>query len=138
MNVDELKQLLSESGFEVYSADSCKVHLAERVRMHLMDAGVTVFAGTPTQVSFVVRSELSAAEELGPAEHHARIREAVAEDHAALGFVEVEASQRGIEDPGDPSRVLDTWYEIRFRGEVEPAELAERLRYCLARVKCVS
>ena len=137
MDTCELKQLLKDSGFEIYAAEGAHVHLAERVRVHLMDAGVVVVAGDPIEVSFVVRSEAASAASLTVEEHHDRIRKSVASTHAAAGFIEVEACCRRIEDPGDPSRTLDYWYEVRFGASVSPEQLAERLRYCLSRVKCV-
>lgn len=133
-----LKQYLLDHGVEIYATQDESILVAERVRVHLMDSGVVVRdAGEHAELSFVVRSEGHTAPDLSAEAHLSRVRDAVHEKYAADGFTEQTAGERAIEDPGDASKVLDTWYEIRFSKQVTKAELLDQLRYCLAQPKCI-
>jgi hypothetical protein len=58
---------------------------------------------------------------------------------AGRGYVEVERRARAMPDPGDPSRVLDTWFEILFERHVQDvSELLDEARLLLKIEKAAS
>ena len=126
-------------GFEVYRTHGARIVLAERVRDNLiMDSGVAVIASESLAVRFNVRAQQNdfpgdteeqlyshACELSGPA--------------AARGYVEVERMVVPVHDPGDRSRILDTWYEVAFEKPVDSEHaLFEELRYALQLEKTAS
>lgn len=116
--VIDVKRALVEAGLEVYRTRGDEVQIADRVRENLiMDSGVSLAAGSPLRVGFIVRAQRSDFPADPIAELFARAR-ALAEDAAARGFIEREARVSDMNDPGDPSRTLDTWYEVRFEKAV--------------------
>lgn len=123
----DIKRALAEAGLEVYRTRGEEVQIADRVRENLiMDSGVSLAVGPELRVRFVVRAQRSDFPADPIAELFARAR-ALANDAQHRGFVENEARVSDLNDPGDPSRTLDTWYEVRFEktvGDIEQA-LAE-------------
>jgi hypothetical protein len=58
---------------------------------------------------------------------------------AGRGYVEVERRARAMPDPGDPSRVLDTWFEILFERHVQDvSEILDEARLLLTIEKAAS
>jgi hypothetical protein len=58
---------------------------------------------------------------------------------AGRGYLEVEQRARVMPDPGDPSRVLDTWFEILFERHVQDvSELLDEARLLLKIEKAAS
>ncbi len=58
---------------------------------------------------------------------------------AGRGYVEVERRARTMPDPGDPSRVLDTWFEVLFERHVQDVpELLDEARLLLKIEKAAS
>lgn len=107
---------LVAGGFEVYQTVNGRVDLAERVRDNLlMEASVSILVDDGLRVRFATRAQRCDF----PASHEtpdalfARAR-SLADPAVALGFVESGTGVVQLTDPSDPSRVLDTWYEVTF------------------------
>ncbi len=127
-SLQELKKALTQAGFEVYRARGSEVQLAERPRDNLiMDANVSVVATEPLRVRFVVRAQKADfASDSDEALYDRAL--ALAESTRDRGFVEVERRARPLPDPGDPGRILDTWYEVVLERPVDTmAEAAAEL-----------
>jgi hypothetical protein len=114
----ELKKLLVQEGFEVYRTLADRVVLAERVRDNLiLDSGVAVVASVPQAVVVAVRVQ---ANDFPSEDSEALFERArtLGETLAARGYAEIGRAEVPILDPGDRSRVLDTWYEVHFSLQV--------------------
>lgn len=136
----ELKKLLLSEGFEVYRTLSDRVVLADRVRDNLiMDSGVSALTQDGTLgVRVIFRSQACDFQGESPEGlfGHARRLGQPAESH---GFAEASASVVPIHDPGDRSRVLDTWYEVGYERPVADAtELVTELKAALGWAKVAS
>lgn len=114
LNIQELKKAIVKAGFEVYRVKNNEVHLAERPRDNLiMDANISLFQGTPFRVRFVVWVQKADF----PGDTDNALFERASSLGASMvvrGYSEVERRTRPIQDPGDPTHLLDTWYEILF------------------------
>lgn len=138
MSLESIRTALLEAGLEVFRVENQAIQLAERVRSHLMDAGVRVRCARELAVDVTVRAQSSdfpgdAAETL-----FGRVRNAIGPSANARGFHETESSPREIVDPMDESRLLDVWYELTFSKEATPASLLDDVRWALRLPKCVS
>jgi hypothetical protein len=131
-----LKKTLQAEGFEVYRTSPNLIILADRVRDNLlMDSGVCVAHEEALVVRITLRAR--AAEFPGDAEQalYERAR-ALATPMLERGYVEVGSASVPVMDPGDPSRTLDTWYEVTYERAVgEEAELHPELRFALSLTK---
>jgi hypothetical protein len=114
LNVQELKKALVKAGFDVYRTRGDEVHLAERPRENLiMEAGIVVAAGDPPGVRVVVRAQKSDF----PGDSDDKLLDrarALASTALARGYAEQGTGARTLHDPGDATKVLDTWYEVSF------------------------
>lgn len=129
---DHLKNALCDAGFEIYKEEPDEIHLAERIRLHLMDSGVTVKPGEVATIRFTGRAQQSdfpneRLEALGT-----RVTQTIgteAEDH---GFTECAARTTDVKDPMDPTKTLDVWAEVTYEKNVESVDdLLEDLRWAL-------
>lgn len=78
-----------------------------------MDANVSLLQGEPLRVRFVVRTQK--ADFPGDSDDTLYQRASLlGAPMLAQGYAEIERRTRQLPDPGDPSRILDTWYEILF------------------------
>jgi hypothetical protein len=129
----ELKSILRARGFEIYRTTPEEVILAERVRDNLlMDSSVAVRLGENAAVRVVIRAEGADFPGEPPESLLARAR-AAAEPAVQRGYRECTTRVCPVHDPGDPARVLDTWYEISLERPVTDAtELEDELRAALA------
>lgn len=129
----ELKKILLARGFEIYRTGKEEVALADRVRDNLlMDAAVAAGTGRELRVRFAARAEASAFGAEGSDALFARAR-SLARPALQRGYRETEARVLPIRDPGDPARVLDTWYEVWFERPVRDLEeLEQELRLALS------
>lgn len=134
--VTALKKRLLDAGFEVYRTLGNQVVLADRVRDNLiMDSGVRVEGDADSYVvSIVFRAQ--AADFPGETEDElwARARSAVGPAEQ-LGFAETSTAAHPILDPGDRTRVLDTWYEVVLSGPVPDADLVDLLNSAVSMAK---
>ncbi|MCS6898453.1 MAG: hypothetical protein RMJ98_01560 [Myxococcales bacterium] len=113
-NLQELKKILVQAGFEVYRARGAEIQLAERPRDNLiMDAGITICLGEPLRIRLAFRAPK--ADFPGESDETLFHRASkLAATPIARGFTEAERRTRHLPDPSDPSRILDTWYEVFF------------------------
>jgi hypothetical protein len=113
-SAQEIKKALVQAGFEVYRTRGDEVQLAERPRENLiMDSGVSVVVGEPLRLRFVVRAQRADFQSDADAELFGRAR-ALGQTCVDRGYIELDTRARALLDPGDASRVLDTWYEVIF------------------------
>jgi len=131
-----LKKSLVADGFEVYRTSPSLIILADRVRDNLlMDSGVAVVHGEPLVIRITLRAR--AAEFPGDGEQvlYDRAR-ALADPMTARGYGEVGCTAVPVMDPGDPTRTLDTWYEVTYERRVgDESELHPELRFALSLAK---
>jgi hypothetical protein len=109
----EIKRVLREAGFEIYRTQGNVVHIADRVRENLiMDSGVRIDSDTLC-VSFYARCEKNSFPGDGEDALYAR---AAALGQAALdrGYSEKRRFVTEMTAPGEPSRLLDHWYQVQF------------------------
>lgn len=131
-----LKKSLVADGFEVYRTSPSLIILADRVRDNLlMDSGVAVVHGEPLMVRVTFRAR--AAEFPGEAEQVLFDRaRALAAPMTGRGYAEVGSSAVPVMDPGDPSRTIDTWYEVLYERRLgDESELNPELRFALSLTK---
>ncbi len=137
-SLDELKQAILEAGLEIYRSSATEIRVAERVRMHLMDSGITVAAAEPPCVRMTVRSQRSDFPSADPEELFEKVRRALRQSAEARGFRETGAVTREITDPVDASQVLDVWHEVTFAKEARTLDaLIDDVRWALQLPKCV-
>lgn len=130
--LEDVKKALGDAGIELYRIEGHEVFVAERVRFHIMDSGIRVFAEGPLRVRFTVRSQQSDFPHLAPDALLARVRAAVGEDCAARGFSEASSRSVKVADPVDSNKVLDVWHEVTYEKETEDlAGAIEDVRWAL-------
>ena len=137
LTLEAVRSALLEAGLEVFRIQEQSVHLAERVRSHLMDAGVRVHCARGLGVDVTVRAQSSDFPTDDPEHLFERVREAVGPNAQSNGFHETHARPREIRDPVDPTRLLDTWYELTFTKEATQQTLLDDVRWALKLPKCV-
>jgi len=109
-----IKKALIEAGFEVFRSRGEEIVLAERPRENLiMDSGVRLRLNDPLEVRLVLRAQKADFPNEDDSHLFERVRK-LAQDALAAGFVEVSAAASRVNDPGDPERTLDTFYEITY------------------------
>jgi len=120
----EIRKALIAAGFELYRTRGDEVHVADRVRDNLiMDSGVSVRAKGSLTVKVVVRAQRSDFPGEGAATLFERARE-LASSAISRGYVEIATLTNAMQDPADPGRTLDTWYEVCFEKSVPTIEEA--------------
>jgi len=132
----DIKQALKEAGFEIYRVTKGGVHLAERVRENLiMDARIKV---QTTHVSFSTRARGGDFPEEAREDLFARAR-SLGTNAVANGYTESSSFVTDLPDPSDPSRTLDTWYEVEFAKPVsDMAGAIDEARFVLKQVRKAS
>jgi len=123
-SIIEIRKALIAAGFELYRTRGDEVQIADRVRDNLiMDSGVSVSAKGSLSVKLIVRSQRSDFPGDGAATLFERARE-LAAPAVSHGYVETATLTSPVQDPTDPSRTLDTWYEVCFEKGVQTLEEA--------------
>ena len=120
----QLKKALVASGFEVFRTLPTEVVLAERVRENLiLDSGVRLapLADGKLQVKVILRAQKADFPNDDETALFDRVRK-LAQSAVAKGFVETSTGVRAVNDPGDATRTIDTWYEIFLSQDVETVE----------------
>ncbi|MFZ5895999.1 MAG: hypothetical protein ACOY0T_33390 [Myxococcota bacterium] len=132
-----MKKALQAEGFEIYRTTPTEVMLADRVRDNLlMDSAVAVRPGEEFVVSVIVRAQSSDFPGEGESALYTRARRC-AEPVQQRGFRETKTQVVPVYDPGDRSRTLDTWYEVRFeRNASDLSHAVTELRAAMALEKC--
>jgi hypothetical protein len=137
--LDNVRARLLESGLEVFRVQGHALQLAERVRSHIMDAGVSVRVAAELSAQVVVRAQSSDFPTESADALFARVRDAIAELAKTRGFREATAQAREIRDPVDDTRLLDVWYELTFtKSAAEIDGLIDDVRWALRLPKCIS
>jgi hypothetical protein len=128
-----LKRALVDAGFEVFRTRGDEIVLAERPRENLiMDSGVRLVAREPLEVHVVLRAQKADFPNEDDARLFGRVR-ALATTILSRGFAEKGTAQTRVEDPGDPTRILDVFYEITFSKTAAALDDAlDTLKFALA------
>jgi hypothetical protein len=131
----ELKKLLKTSGFEVYRTVEGRILLAERVRDNLiMDSGIAVgprgsYGASPERLQISVTLRAQASHFPGTSTEQLQLEtRALAAPFIERGYAEETFVGQSLLDPGDPSQVLDTSFELRLSRDVAVNELEVELR----------
>ncbi|MGC4091812.1 MAG: hypothetical protein QM756_28800 [Polyangiaceae bacterium] len=137
ITLSELKKALQAQGFEIYRTTATEVMLADRVRDNLlMDSAVAVRVGDEFVVSLIVRAQSSDFPGEGESVLYGRARRC-AEPAQLRGYREIKTQAVPVYDPGDRSRTLDTWYEVRFERKAPSLDaVVTELKAALALEKC--
>lgn len=142
VSLENVRGALLEAGLEVFrvegAPESGVVHLAERVRSHLMDAGVRVRCARQLGVEVTVRVQRSDFPSDAPEALFSRVRDAIGTSARDHGFRETDAQPREIRDPVDDSRLLDVWYELTFSKDAPRDTLLDDVRWALRLPKCIA
>jgi hypothetical protein len=113
----QLKRALVEAGFIVFRTLADEVVVAERVRENLiMDSGVRLRSAPDLEVRVLLRLQRGSFPGEDDAKLFARVR-ARAVAAVSGGFREVSYQTSNVTDPGDSTRMLDTFYEVLFARE---------------------
>ena len=129
-----IRQALEEAGIEIYRTQGDEIHVAERIRLHIMDSGVRVVATSPGRVRFVARAQRADFPHATEQELLERLRGGVGAEARARGYEEGASRTVQVRDPVDEQRILDTWYEIPYEkgGLTDVDDVLAEVRWALA------
>ncbi|MBC7173392.1 MAG: hypothetical protein H5U40_13215 [Polyangiaceae bacterium] len=131
-DVQSLKKALVEAGVEIYRAESHEIHIAERVRLHIMDSGVRVGIAEKPIVRFTIRSQRSDFPNTEPEALFDRVRASIGAQAGERGYIEESAATVSVNDPVDNARVLDVWHEITYsKPTIGIEEVISEVRWAL-------
>ena len=137
----QLKKALVASGFEVFRTLSEEIVLAERVRENLiLDSGVRVgpVADGRLRVRLVLRAQRADFPSDDESVMFDRVRK-LAAPALENGFSEEKTNVNAVMDPADPSKTLDTFYELFLAHDVASVDDAVPvLRFALSLEKAVA
>jgi len=120
----QLKRALVDAGFIVFRTLADEVVVAERVRENLiMDSGVRLRNAPTLEVRVLLRIQRGNFPGEDDTKLFARVR-ARAAPALASGFREVSHQTSHVTDPGDSTRMLDTFYEVLLGREAADLETA--------------
>lgn len=132
LTIQELEQALANAGVEIYGSGDDELRIAERVRLHIMDSGVRVVAGSGLAVQFTARTQRSDAPSAQSDELFARVREAIGDKARGRGYEEAGSEIVEVKDPVDGARVLDVWHEVTYRKPLDDVNATvEEVRWAL-------
>jgi hypothetical protein len=138
LTIDGVREAVLGAGLEIYRVTASEVVIAQRVRMHLMDSGVSVAISDGPRVSLTVRSQRSDFPDSASEDLFERVRQAVDPSARPRGFLEVATATRAVTDPVDEENVLDVWHELTFAKRVDALEaMIDEVRWALELPKCV-
>ena len=136
LELQSVKKALQEAGVEIYRTLQNEIHVAERIRFHMMDSGVRVLIAGGPKIYFTARAQRSDFPEEGSNELFERLRSRIGVEANARGYRESHSATVEVKDPLDERKVLDVWHEVRYEralesldalvGEVQWALSAER------------
>ena len=137
--LQRVKQALQEADVEIYRTQGDEVHVAERVRLHIMDSGVRVRVGHSVAVEFTARSQRSDFPHAPSEDLFLKVREVVGTPARARGYEETEADTVSVKDPVDDNKVLDVWHEVTYSKSLESLDgLVDEVRWALEVEKYVT
>ena len=132
-DLSTVQSALHQAGVEVYRTEDQEIHIAERVRFHIMDSGVRLRLRDHARVSFTARTQRSDFPNEMAEQLFERVRSMVGESAGARGYAEADAKTVKVLDPVDDSRVLDVWHEVTYQKAIDDAEAAvEEVRWALS------
>lgn len=138
-DVQSLKTALLEAGVEIYRADSNEIHIAERIRFHIMDSGVRVALSDRPVVKFTVRSQRSDFPNVEPEHLFDRVRASVGAKATERGYVEEKIATVSVTDPVDKAKILDVWHEVTYaKAAPDLDDVVSEVRWALAVDKYVA
>jgi hypothetical protein len=138
-NEASIKEALESAGIEIYRSTPGEVHVAERVRLHIMDSGVRVLSsGDQVAIRFTARSQRSDFPNADSTALFLRVREDVGTRAQERGYEERETAVREVTDPVDEARVLDVWHEVVYEKATDDDSLVDEVRWALSVEKYVS
>ncbi|MBV9946561.1 MAG: hypothetical protein JOZ69_06915 [Myxococcales bacterium] len=132
-SANRIKAALSEAGLEVFRTRGEEIVLAERPRENLiMDAGVRLRVTDAYEVRVVLRAQRADFPNEDDALLFERVRR-LASPALAGGFAEVATSVTPIQDPSEPERTLDTFFEITYAKRAHSmTDAVAEVRFALA------
>jgi hypothetical protein len=133
MDVKKVKERLVAAGIEVYRTRQAEIHVAERVRLHIMDSGVRLQIGEELRVSFTARSQRSDfPEDASEPELFARIRSTIGPGAAERGYEETWFGTTPVADPQDDAKILDVYHEVTWSKPASDEDSAiDEIRWAL-------
>ena len=138
-NLQTVKRALIDAGVEIYRTRADEIHIAERIRLHIMDSGIRIVFADEAKVVFSARSQRSDF----PAETEnalfEKVRSTVGRAASERGFSEVSANTVQVKDPVDNEKVLDVWHEVTYsRAVSDIASAVADVQWSLALEKYIS
>lgn len=131
-DLQQLKQVLTQAGVEIYRTQGSQIRVAERVRFHMMDAGVHVEIEPVLRVAFVARSQRSDFPQTNSTTLFDKVRTALGALAQARGFREDSSATVEIKDPMNEQHVLDVWHEITYAKDIDDgSQVVEDVRWAL-------
>ncbi len=138
-DLNTVQTALHQAGVEVYRTEAEEIHIAERVRFHIMDSGVRVHVADHARISFTARTQRSDFPHEMAEQLFERVRDMVGQSAGARGYQEADAKTIKVLDPVDESRVLDVWHEVTYaKDAAELPEIIDEIRWALSLDKYVS
>lgn len=138
-DLQSLKKALVDAGVEIYRTRPDEIHVAERVRLHIMDSGVRITFGDDARVIFSARSQRSDFPHDTATDLFEKVRETVGKAAAERGYIESDAITVEVKDPVDNEKVLDVWHEVTYARSVDDLETAvNEVKWSLALEKYIS
>ena len=138
MTLETMSEAVVKAGLEIYRAEHPEIRIAERVRMHLMDSGVTIALVPSPRVCVTVRAQRSDFPMASESELFERVRGALSATTQARGYTEATAKARDILNPAEESDVLDVWHELTFEKSVNDIATAiSEVQWALSVSKCI-
>jgi hypothetical protein len=138
-DLSSLQSALHQAGVEVYRTDDREIHIAERVRFHIMDSGIRLRLEDNARVSFTARSQRSDFPNELAEQLFERVRSMVGQSAGERGYAEADAKTIKVLDPVDASRVLDVWHEVTYEKDAaELADIIDEIRWALSVDKYVA
>jgi hypothetical protein len=139
LDLQRVKQALQDADLEIYRTQGDTIHLAERVRLHIMDSGVRVHVDEGAIVQFTARSQRSDFPQSPPEELFEKVRESIGKPAVQRGYEERDAGTVEVKDPVDDSKVLDVWHEVTYGKRTHQLdETVEEVRWALQVEKYVT
>lgn len=139
-DLKQVKEELAKAGVEIYrTRPPAEIHVAERVRLHIMDSGIRVRLSEGLIVSFTARTQRSDFPADSAEDLFAKVRQAVGASAGERGYEEEAAQTVEVKDPMDDTRVLDTWHEVTYAKSLDSLEaVLDEIRWALGVEKYVS
>jgi len=147
-DVKQLKADLASAGIEIYRTKKTEIHIAERIRLHIMDSGVRLQvldtgagedspssspSGERLRVVFTARSQRSDFPDTAPDILFEKVRAAVGPPAGARGFAELASGTVEVTDPMDAAKIVDVWHEVTYQKDAsDTTEALDEIRWALA------